>query len=109
MGPFPGGVERSEHHTAKAVVRPTRWERPEGRGRRAKYSRSRFVLTALAALSIYVAGTGWELFGALSVRSGLTTVICPELIVSRASVAAVKLQDPAEASLTICWRQFLRA
>ncbi len=96
-------------HNGQSRTKGFCWERPEGRGRRAKYSRSRFVLTALAALSIYVAGTGWELFGALSVRSGLTTVICPELIVSRASVAAVKLQDPAEASLTICWRQFLRA
>jgi hypothetical protein len=39
-------------------------------------------------------------------ESGLTTVICHEPSVSRASVAAAKLQDPADASLTIWWRQF---
>jgi hypothetical protein len=36
--------------------------------------------------------------------SDLTTVICQEPSVSRESVAAAKLQDPADASLTIWWR-----
>jgi hypothetical protein len=33
-------------------------------------------------------------------------VICHEPSVSRASVAAAKLQDPADASLTIWWHPF---
>jgi hypothetical protein len=33
-------------------------------------------------------------------------VICQEPSVSRESVAAAKLQDPADASLTIWWRPF---
>jgi hypothetical protein len=35
-----------------------------------------------------------------------TTVICHEPSVSRESVAAAKLQDPADASLTIWWLPF---
>jgi hypothetical protein len=45
-----------------------------------------------------------------SVRAvDLKKVICHEPSVSRASVADAKLKDPADASLTIWWRQFYQA
>ena len=83
--------------------------RPKGRGRSAKTSRSRFVLVALVAAGAYVAGTAWEFTVKIVDLSDLTTVICPEPSVSRASEAAAKRKDPADASVTFCWRQFQRA
>jgi len=44
-----------------------------------------------------------------SFRTDLPTVTCPELSVSRASEAAAKRKDTAQASSTPCWRQFKRA
>jgi hypothetical protein len=47
----------------------------------------------------------------ITVRSDLDlqTVICQVPSVSRESGAAAKLQQPADASLTICWCQFKQA
>jgi hypothetical protein len=42
----------------------------------------------------------------VKVSVDLQTVICQEPSVSRESVAARKLQHPADASLTIWWCQF---
>jgi hypothetical protein len=44
-----------------------------------------------------------------SLATGLPTVNGPERSVSRASVAAAKRKDPAQAAMTPCWRQVLRA
>jgi hypothetical protein len=41
----------------------------------------------------------------VQVNIDLQTVICQVPSVSRESVAAAKLQQPADASLTIWWRQ----
>jgi hypothetical protein len=82
---------------------------PKGRGRRAKSVRSRFVLFAIAALGIYVAGAVEVRFGIFLVANALPTVNGPERSVSRDSEAAAKRTDTAEASMTRCWRQFKRA
>jgi hypothetical protein len=80
-------------------------DRPKGRGRSASTSRSRFVLTLLAGLSLSSNNSsGFVRFLIGAVDPG--QVICHEPCVSRASVADAKLQDPADASLTIWWRQF---
>jgi hypothetical protein len=55
------------------------------------------------------------LFGGLAMASGwivsidLQTVICQVPSVSRAIVAAAKLQQPADASKTLRWRPFNQA
>ncbi len=73
---------------------------PKGWGRCFDTVRSRFVLSLCAGAFF---ANNWI----TGVRCGprcrvdLTTVICHEPSVSRASVAAAKLQDPADASLTI--------
>jgi hypothetical protein len=46
---------------------------------------------------------------AVKVGVDLRTVICQEPSVSRESVAGTQLQHPADASLTIWWRQFEQA
>ena len=43
------------------------------------------------------------------VRIDLQTVICQEPSVSRGSVAGTMLQQPADASVSIWWRQFKQA
>jgi hypothetical protein len=70
----------------------------KGRVRRASPSCSWFVLYLGIAM-----GT------AVGVEFDLKTVICQERSVSRESVAGTQLQPPADASLTIWWRQFEQA
>ena len=69
-----------------------------GRKRIAREPCSRFVLIASVAL---LAG--------LMVRFDLQTVICQVPSGSRDSVAAAKLQLPADASMTLRWRPFKQA
>jgi hypothetical protein len=69
-----------------------------GRERTAKSACSWFVL----ALAITV-GT------AVEVGIDHRTLICHEPSLSRGSVAGTKLQHPADASLTIWWREFKQA
>ncbi|GLH78888.1 hypothetical protein SSBR45G_37970 [Bradyrhizobium sp. SSBR45G] len=81
---------------------------PKGRGRRADKARSRYVLTIAA----WVVWAGIVVGGLLSWSTSavdLSSVICHEPRVSRASVADAKLKEPADASLTIWWRQFYQA
>ncbi len=78
---------------------------PKGRGRCADTVRSCFVLCLWAGACLasnFTAGVGH----CSSIDVDRTTVICQEPSVSRASGAAAKLQDPADASLTIWWRPF---
>jgi hypothetical protein len=81
---------------------------PKGRVRCVDTVCSRFVLAlvvgAIWAGSI-VQGFPLRSFGAVDPWE----VICHEPSVSRASVADAKLKDPADASLTIWWRQFYQA
>ena len=81
----------------------------KGRSRRAKSTRSRFVLSALVALGICVAGAIGVPVGNFLVANTLPTVNSPEQSVSRESKAAAKRMDTAEASITLCWCQFQRA
>ncbi len=71
---------------------------PNGRARRANAVCSWFVLLIGAAM-----------FTTVKVDIDLETVICQVPSVSRQSVAAAKLQLPADASLTIWGRQFKQA
>ena len=73
-------------------------EAGKGRGRRANSWCSWFVLASAIAVSATVL-----------VRIDLQTVICQEPSVSRGSVAGTTLQQPADASVTIWWRQFKQA
>ena len=79
-----------------------------GRGRRAKPACSRFVLAALVAGSIWWAEVV-ELEVGFSLAFALPTVNGPERSVARASVAAAKRKDAAQASITPCWRHVSRA
>lgn len=79
-----------------------------GRRRRAKSACSRFVLIATLALGMVWTGAV-ELQIGFSLAIGLPTVNGPERSVARASVAAAKRTDTAQASITPCWRQFNRA
>jgi hypothetical protein len=73
---------------------------PKGWGRYVSTARSRFVL-ALAAWAFMSSTAVMCSYCSLCRAVDLTTVICHEPSVSRESVAAAKLQDPADASLTI--------
>ena len=82
-------------HNAKSRARDFCYGASRSRARHANNGRSWFVLALAISLG--------------TVRTGgfdLQTVICLEPSVSRESVAAAKLQDPADASLTIWWRPF---
>jgi hypothetical protein len=70
----------------------------KGRERRANSACSWFVL--LGGLAV---AAGWV------VSIDLQTVICQVPSVSRAIVAAAKLQQPADASKTLRWRPFNQA
>ena len=81
---------------------------PKGRGRCVDTVRSWFVLLVLAGACLantLVMGVD----RACSRLVDQTPVICHEPSVSRESVAAAKLQDPADASLTIWWQPFWQA
>jgi hypothetical protein len=78
---------------------------PKGRGRSADIARSRFVLLLLAGACLASNFTG-AVPRCSSSNVDRATVICQERSVSRASGAAAKLQDPADASLSIWWRPF---
>jgi hypothetical protein len=80
-----------------------------GRGRRAKHGCSWFVLVALAALGAYTTPAVEVRVGNFLIANTLPTVKSPEQSVSRASEAAAKRKDTAEASMTRCWCQFKRA
>jgi hypothetical protein len=78
---------------------------PKGWGRCVNTVRSWFVLSLLAGVCLAnnsIIGVSRGFPSAIDP----TTVICHEPSVSRASGAAAKLQDPADASLTIWWRPF---
>ena len=78
---------------------------PKGRERCADTVRSCFVLCLMAGACLASNFTvGVSCCSPSNVDR--TTVICQEPSVSRASGAAAKLQDPADASLTIWWRPF---
>jgi hypothetical protein len=64
----------------------------KGRERRANRVCSLFVLISVSAMT-----------AVLTVSLDLQTVICQVPSVSRAIVAAAKLQEPAEASKTLRW------
>jgi hypothetical protein len=70
----------------------------KGRARFTKRRCSWFFLALAIAMSITV-----------QVNLDLQTVICQVPSVSRESGAAAKLQQPADASLTICWCPFEQA
>jgi hypothetical protein len=70
----------------------------ENRGRYSNTICSRFVLAFVAATILATS--------AVTVRFDLTTVICQEPSVSRECGTPAKLQHPADASSSICWRQF---
>jgi hypothetical protein len=81
---------------------------PKGRVRCVDILCSRFVLT-LAVGAVW-AGATLLSFPRCSLGAvDPPKVICHEPSVSRASVADAKLKDPADASLTIWWRQFYQA
>jgi hypothetical protein len=85
-------------HKLKSRARDHFGGTPSGRGRRANGSCSRFVLVIAAAVS-----------SAVEVNIDLQTVICQVPSVSRESVAAAKLQQPADASSTIWGLRFKQA
>ena len=92
------GVPMPVVHNAKSRARGLYDEAPKGRGRPANSACSWFVLAlGIAMNAAVVAGLD------------LQTVICDEPTVSRESVAATKLKQPADASVTIWWRQFKQA
>jgi hypothetical protein len=70
----------------------------KGRARHTKQLCSWFVLCFVLSMRATV-----------QVDIDLQTVICQVPSVSRESGAAAKLQQPADASLTICWCQFKQA
>jgi hypothetical protein len=78
---------------------------PKGWGRCVDTVRSCFVLTLLAGAGL-ANNLITEVRRCSSGTVDQTVVICHEPSVSRESVAAAKLQDPADASLTIWWRPF---
>jgi hypothetical protein len=78
---------------------------PKGWGRYANTARSCFVLCLTAGY--FLESSAIVSVSRCSLGSvDQPTVICQEPSVSRASVAAAKLQDPADASLTIWWLPF---
>jgi hypothetical protein len=81
---------------------------PKGRERCVNTSRSRFVLALLAGICV-ANSLITEVCRCSSGTVDRTEVICHEPSVSRASGAAAKLQDPADASLNIWWRPFYQA
>jgi hypothetical protein len=78
---------------------------PKGRGRCVDTARSRFVLLLFAGACLASNLTD-AVPRCSSSNVDRATVICQERSVSRASGAAAKLQDPADASLSIWWRPF---
>jgi hypothetical protein len=81
---------------------------PKGRGRCANTARSRYVLMLLMGACLASNFTiGVPRCSPNNVDRAI--VICQEPSVSRASGADAKLQDPADASLTIWWRPFYQA
>jgi hypothetical protein len=80
-----------------------------GRGRRAKFVCSCFVLAANLWLGASWADVGEVRFGVILLATALPTVNGPEHSVSRDSEAAAKRTDPALASITRCWRHVFRA
>jgi hypothetical protein len=78
---------------------------PKGWGRCADTVRSCFVL-ALFVGTFLANNLITEVRRCGSGTVDRTAVICHEPSVSRESVAAAKLQDPADASLTIWWHPF---
>ncbi len=82
---------------------------PKGRGRRAKFSRSCFVLLAAVALGTYMFGVVELRLSIFLFANALPTVNGPEPSVPRESEAAAKRKATAEASMTRCWCQFKRA
>jgi hypothetical protein len=89
----PHGFERGLHPDSTNIDGA-----PRGRARRADNGCSWPVLAIAITL-----GT------AIKVGFDLQTVICQEPSVSRESVAGTKLLQPADASLTIWWRQLMWA
>jgi hypothetical protein len=64
---------------------------------------------AIKTCSWFVLGVAITMSNAARVGVDLQTVICQVPSVSRESGADAKLQQPADASLTICWCQFEQA
>ena len=85
-------------HNAKSRTKDFYDGAPKGRARLANHVCSWYVLILSAAMGITV-----------SVKIDLQTVICQVLSVSRDSVAAAKLQQPSDTSLTIWWLPFKQA
>jgi hypothetical protein len=102
-------VPMPEVHNRKSKAKGFHDGGSRGRGRRAKSSRSRFVLAALVASGTYLAGIVGISVGNFLVANTLPTVNSPEQSLSSESEAAAKLSDTAEASMTRCWCQFQRA
>ena len=97
-----------EVHNAKSRAEDFQNGGRRGRVRRAKLVCSRYVLLAATAIGLIGAGAV-ELRVRISLAPDLPTVNGPELSVSRASEAAAKRKDTAQASSTPCWCQFKRA
>jgi hypothetical protein len=81
---------------------------PKGRGRCVNTFRSCFVLALFAGIGL-ANNLITEVCHCSLGKVDRTEVICQEPSVSRASGAAAKLQDPADASLNIWWRPFYQA
>src|ERR1700722_5387115 len=86
-------VSMSAVHNEKRRARYICDGAPKGRGRYSNTSRSRFVLSLTAGA--YLAS--WAFVGVGLIRFDLTTGFCHERSVSRASVTAAMLMDPADA------------
>jgi hypothetical protein len=99
------GVSMSEVRNAKRRTNGICDGRSVGWGRCVSAFRSWFVL-ALFAGAYFATGIGG---GDNRLAIDLTTVICHEPSVSRASGAAAKLVHPADASLTSCGTAFKQA
>ncbi len=85
-------------HNSKSRAKYYSDRAAEGGRRYPNTTCSWFVLWA-ACLGIAMTSSVWVSFD-------LTTVICQEPSVSRECGTPAKLQDHADASLTICWRPF---
>jgi hypothetical protein len=85
-------------HKRKSRAEDLYDEAPKGRKRTPSKTCSLFVLVARAALA-----------ACLMIRLDIQTVICQVPSGSRDSVAAAKLQLPADASMTLRWRPFKQA
>jgi len=73
---------------------------------RAAEERRRYPNTVYSWFVLSLLGVILIMTNPVEVRFDLTTVICQEPSVSRECGTPAKLQHPADAPLSICWRPF---